>query len=98
MNAPAALAGSKKSISSKVSISEEEWLQFAAKWHAFDFPKEATITQPGQIEPYFYFVEKGIQRLFILTKDGNEAILAFSFENSFSGAFPSFINRTPTPF
>lgn len=93
-----ALTGLKKSIESAISLEEDTWAFFASRWKPFEFTKEVFITRTGEIERHLYFVEKGIQRLFVLTPEGNEAILGFSFENSFSGAFPSFINQTATPF
>ena len=81
-------------IERKTTFSEEEWQDILSYWKPLEFKKNEHLTQAGQIEPYFYFVEKGIQRLYFLDK-GLEHILGFSYDGDFSGLFDSFLHQSP---
>ena len=58
------------------------------------YSKNEIITREGETERYFYFVLDGVQRLYHL-QDGQEHILGFSFDHSFSGVFDSFLKQRP---
>ena len=81
-------------ISKYVALSEADWAIIQPKWEEVSFQKGEYIIREGQIEDYFYIVKKGVQRLYF-TKEGNEICLGFSYDNSWSGGFESFITRKP---
>lgn len=53
------------------------------------------MTLEGETEKYLYFVEKGIQKSYYITK-GKEHIIAFTYPQSFSGIPESFLSQTPS--
>ena len=84
----------RKAIEKKVSFTEEEWEDILSYWKPVEFKKNEHLTKVGQVEPYFYFVLEGIQRLYFLDK-GLEHVLGFSYNGDFSGMFDSFLHRSP---
>lgn len=74
---------------------EIEWEDFKSKWKPVSLNRNEFLTQAGQVEKYFYFVEEGVIRAYIL-KDGNEISIGFSYDNDYSGAYDSFLDQKPS--
>lgn len=85
----------RKTLERKITFIESEWEDFSNYWKTVTFKKNEYITQLEQIEPYFYFVLDGVQRLYFLN-DGQEHVLGFSYHGDFSGMFDSFLHQTPS--
>ncbi len=87
-----------KIIQKSIDIDTEDLNAFLDKWHLFELPANEFLVKPGKIDPYFYFVVDGVQKLYFHDKKAEEHILGFSFEGSFSGDFQSFLNQKPSQF
>ncbi|MEQ7798647.1 Crp/Fnr family transcriptional regulator [Pedobacter sp. ASV1-7] len=75
-------------------ITSEEWAKFSQLWTCIKAPKKKTITRPGEVEPYLYFVLGGLQRIYHLSEEGKEATIIFSYPYSFSGVLDSAMTQT----
>lgn len=82
-------------LSKYVAISDADWKLIEPKWQLVSFKKGDFLIKEGQIEEYFYIVNEGVQRLFFI-KDGQENCLGFSYNNSWSGGYESFVTRKPS--
>ncbi len=82
-------------LSKYVAISDADWQLIEPKWKEVSCKKGDFIIRKGQVEDYFYIVKEGVQRLYF-TKDENEICLGFSYNNSWSGGYESFITRKPS--
>ena len=61
--------------------------------------KKTTFLKTGEIENYISFIEKGIVRLFIPTKDDEKEItFGFSFKYEFISAYDSFLTQKPSTY
>ena len=87
----------KKVVFQRVKPTEEEWQDFISHWQPFSFPKNHIITDFGQIEPYFYFVHKGVIRGYF-EKGTEEYSIGFSYDGEFSGVFDSFVMQKPAQY
>lgn len=76
-----------------IQLSDSEWLDAQKRFTTLRFAKEQIITREGEVEPYFYFILKGIHRLYYLTPSGEEVTLGFSFDDNFSGVYDSFVTQ-----
>lgn len=76
-------------------ISDEEWRDFSSRWKTKKIKKGEYIIRPGQTEKYFYFVNKGVMRAFVLI-NGVEVSVGFSYDGDFSGAYDSFLDQKPS--
>ncbi len=79
-----------------VKLNNNEWEDCNSRIITLVYPKNTIIVSEGDTDPYFYFVIKGVHRLYYLTPNGEEITLGFSFDNNFSGAYDSFITKTPS--
>lgn len=78
-----------------VSLPDSAWKDIRRRWHVRRFRKDALLISPPTVETHFYFVLSGVQRLYYLSPEGNEAVLGFTFQHEFSGMYDSFIQQTP---
>lgn len=80
-----------------VDLDDASWQHVLSRWQKVDFKKGEFLIEQGQVEPYFYVVVSGVQRLFF---DGahEEHTLGFSYDGSWSGGFASFISGLPSDF
>lgn len=81
----------KKAILGFVHPSEEALAAFLHAWSLKIYDKHQFLTHEGEIERYFYFILKGVQRLFYLSPEAHEHVLGFSYEGNFSGVADSFL-------
>jgi CRP-like cAMP-binding protein len=82
-------------ISKYVALSDSDWEIIQPFWEEFSCKKGDYLIREGQIEDYFYIVKTGVQRLFFV-KETQEICLGFSYDNSWSGGYESFITRKPS--
>ena len=85
----------KKSITKYVEPTQAEWDDFLPFWKPFSFEKNQVITEIGQVEKYFYFIDEGLMRGFFI-KDGEEYNIGFSYQGDPSGVYDSFHHQTPS--
>lgn len=91
-------AGLRAAIEQMVPLAEAEWTTCADYWHEQHYAKDAFITAQGEVEEHLYFVLEGIQRLYLPTANGQEHLMGFSFDGSFSGVYDSFTAQTPSDY
>jgi len=75
---------------------------------AFEFLEEKFITisiksreflvEAGNRDKFFYLVISGIQAIYLINKNGEKAIMGFSYNGSPSGAYESFILEEPSKY
>ncbi len=85
-------------IQKSADIKEKELAHFLDKWKHFSLQSGEYLVKAAAIDPYFYFVTEGVQKLYFIDKKGEEHILGFSFEGSFSGDFQSFLYQEKSQF
>ena len=83
-------------LQSQVNILDEEWEYFSSFLQPKNFPKNTTILTEHEVESYLYFVESGITRYYVITPEGKEVCLLFTFDNGFMSEMSSFISREPS--
>lgn len=66
---------------------------FVQHWKEKTFPRSALITEAGTVERYFYFIVEGVQAIYVINPKGQKVVLGFSYDNNFSGVYPSFLNK-----
>ena len=84
----------KKRIGALSPLTEEEWQEFSSKWKRKSALKNEYLLKPGRIENYFYFMGKGVIRVFG-EKDDEEINIGFTYDNEYSGVYDSFLAQTP---
>ena len=84
----------KKHIEKYCLLQEGEWAYIASKWKPRDYGKGEYILKAGQVENYFYFVHRGVMRLFA-DKDDQEVNAGFTYNGDFSGVYDSFLAQQP---
>lgn len=88
----------KKYISSKVSISDEEFALVKEVFTPKKLRKRQYILQEGQICRYTVFVIKGVLRQYLVDDKGNEHITQFAIEDWWIGDRESLANETPSKY
>ena len=83
----------KKAVLGFVQPTEEALAAFVNAWHVKTYQKNAYLCQEGEVERYFYFITKGVQRIFFLKPDGYEHVMGFSYDGNFSGVADSFLGQ-----
>jgi len=88
-----------KSIADKmVSVPEGEWGYFVQHLSERTFEKNDYLVRAGDVADNFYFISKGLVRLFYCTEDGKEFNKHFAMENDMAGSFHSLILHEPCQF
>lgn len=49
------------------------------------------ITEAGNVERYFYFVQSGVQAAYLIDQKGEMSVLGFTYRGNLSGVYDSFI-------
>ncbi|CAN5266402.1 Crp/Fnr family transcriptional regulator [soil metagenome] len=88
----------KKVLFSTVTFTDAEWDDIASRWHYHYLPKGQHQIVPGQMEAYIYFIISGATRIYHLSSKGEDVTLAFSYDNTFTGDYGSFLTRKPATF
>ena len=86
----------KKVISNYIEISNDEWTSYASKLCIKDIKKKEIILSQGHICSDVFFVVDGLLRMFFVDHDGEEKTFHFSFENTFSADYESFLKKIPS--
>lgn len=82
-------------------VSDEDWNIFSSFLKQQTIPKKTIFHKIGDIENYISFLDKGIVRLFIPSKDKDtdkEITFGFSFKYEFVSAYDSFLTREPSTY
>jgi CRP-like cAMP-binding protein len=86
----------KHTIDAVYTLPHHDWEKFASYWRQVAFTKKQTITAPGNIEQYLYFVTEGVQRVFSLDEADREATVVFTYAPSFGGVIDSLLLQQPS--
>ncbi len=78
-------------------VPEELWQELEPVLLERDFPRGATILQPGQVADRLYFVLKGAFRSYLL-REGEDITDYFFFEHSLATDFASYYAQQPAVF
>jgi len=98
MDISSALEQLRKQLFSIHTLTEDEWIDFAAIWQPFEAKRKTILTKTGDTERHLYFVTEGVQRGFYVGEDGREATIVFSYPFSYSGIIDSFLLQKPSRF
>src|SRR5689334_18963310 len=85
-------------IRKRVSVSDDQILEFAKLWEFRTFGKNEFISKAGEIPDFSIFVLKGCLRQFTINEKGDESIVYFAEERHFIGDLPAIRNRIPSDF
>lgn len=85
----------KKIISNYIEINNEEWTFYSSQFNIQQFKKRDLLLSQGSICRDIFFVVKGLLRVFFVDNEGEEKTFHFSFENSFSADYESFLKKIP---
>ena len=86
----------KKVISNYIEISDEEWISYSSKFCVKEIKKKEIILAQGDICRDVIFVVDGLLRVFFVDNVGEEKTFHFSFENTFSADYESFLKKIPS--
>ncbi|SHG31997.1 cAMP-binding domain of CRP or a regulatory subunit of cAMP-dependent protein kinases [Flavobacterium segetis] len=86
----------KKVISHYIEISNEEWMSYSSKFQVKEIMKKEIILSQGDICRDVFFVVDGLLRVFFVDNNGEEKTFHFSFENTFSADYESFLKKIPS--
>ncbi|WP_347374029.1 Crp/Fnr family transcriptional regulator [Aequorivita sp. Q41] len=85
-------------ISSYIEINNEEWISYSSKFRVKEIRKREIILSQGDICRDVFFVVNGLLRVFFVDNDGEEKTFYFSFENTFSTDYESFLKKIPSSY
>lgn len=88
----------KKVISSYIEINNEEWISYSSKFRVKEISKKEIILSQGDICREVFFVVDGLLRMFFVDNNGEEKTFHFSFENTFSADYESFLKKIPSSY
>lgn len=77
-------------------LQEHVWNEFTAIWQPFTAKRKTILTATGETERYLYFVTGGVQRAYVITGEGKEATIVFTYPYSFGGVIDSFLLQMPS--
>ncbi len=83
----------KKAVLGFVQPTDEALTAFVNAWNVRTYQKNEYLCHEGEVERYFYFITRGIQRIFFLKPDGHEHVMGFSYDGNFSGVADSFLGQ-----
>lgn len=87
----------RRTIERYVKLTDAEWAEVAPCWKRYSFAKGDFISHAGRVETRAYIVDQGVQRMYY-EHDGTEHCLGFSYGNSWSGDYDSFLGQRPGRF
>lgn len=97
-NLETGIAALKKVMNTKVVFTDAEWADIASRWQYHYLPKGQHQIVPGQMEEYIYFIISGATRIYHITPKGEDYTLAFSYTDTFTGDYGSFLTRRKATF
>lgn len=87
-----------KYVKAIAPLTEVEWAAFSAGWTEVSGKRKTLFTAAGETERYLYFILEGVQRVFHIGEEQQEATLVFSYPYSFAGVADSFLTQTPSAY
>ncbi|MEO1652120.1 MAG: Crp/Fnr family transcriptional regulator [Bacteroidota bacterium] len=84
-----------QAISYLIQISDLEMQQFAERCYTKVYKRKEYLSQPRQIPQEVFFIEKGLLRMIIHDREGNEHTTHFALENQFIADYSSFMQQKP---
>jgi CRP-like cAMP-binding protein len=82
-------------ISSRVSLSEEEILEFVSNFRLTKIKKRQFIIQPDFVAKYRNYVVKGAFRAYVVADEGEEHTIQFAVEDWWISDYNSYIYQQP---
>lgn len=82
-------------IRQMISISEAELDTFLKDCTVQTYKRQETLSKPGLIPNKVFFINKGILRVIVVSKEGTEHTIHFALENQFIADYSNFILRQP---
>jgi len=79
-----------------IRISETEMEGFLKPCFLKSFRKKELLSEAGVVPNEIFFIEKGLLRVVITDRDGNEHSIHFAFENQFIADYSSFMRKVPS--
>lgn len=79
-------------------LPDNVWKDFFEIWSFHTCKKNESLTNPGEVEKFIYFVCSGAQRVYYMTENQKEATLVFSYPDSFGGVLDSFLLQKPSTY
>ncbi len=79
-----------------INISEAEQNEFLRQAAVKRVKRNELISQPNTIQNEIFFINKGLVRLIITNKKGDEHTVYFAMENQFITDYASFLQKTPS--
>jgi CRP-like cAMP-binding protein len=80
-------------------VSDDDWRIFSSFLKKKIIPKKTVFLKTGEVENYISYIEQGIVRLFISSKDTEKDVtFGFSFKYEFISAYDSFLTRIPSTY
>lgn len=86
----------KHAIRSLITVSDSELHSFLDLCYLKSFKKKTYLNTPDQVADQIYFILRGILRVILMDKEGNEHTIHFSIENQFVTDYASFLQKTPS--
>ncbi|HUH28745.1 Crp/Fnr family transcriptional regulator [Gelidibacter sp.] len=86
----------KEVISNYIEINEEEWRSYSSGFSVQTFRKKEILLAQGHLCRDVFFVVEGLLRVFFVDGEGEEKTFHFSFENTFSADYESFLKKMPS--
>lgn len=81
-----------------LQLDAEKHHLFFEQWEEIEVPRHSFLTEAGSTERWFYVVLEGIQTIYIIDQKGDQKVIGFSFDGSFSGVYDSFVQQKPSAY
>lgn len=79
-----------------IKIGEEALLFLQSNFEEVIYEPRTLIVEGGAVPEYFYFVQSGVQMLYLISENGEKVVLGFSFDGNVSGVYDAFATREPS--
>lgn len=86
----------RQTIRHMIAISDDELQGLLELCFLKTFRRKELLSQPGKVCDEVFFIKKGIIRVIIADKNGQENTVHFALENQFIADYGSFIQQTPS--
>ncbi|MFY0600595.1 MAG: Crp/Fnr family transcriptional regulator [Cyclobacteriaceae bacterium] len=87
-----------QSFGKYINISEEAYAFLNSTFASQEFSTKEFIVEAGNVGKYFYFVQSGVQAMYLINRKGEKVVLGFSFGGSLSGVYDSFLYQKPSDY
>lgn len=86
----------RQALSQMIRISEDELHTFIQMCNSHIFKKGDLLSKPGIVPQQVFFICKGIVRVMVTDRDGQEHTTHFALENQFIADYTNFILQQPS--